>query len=213
MIAGVLLLVVGLVALVGGSVSWVVFGVLMWVGMWMLFGGRRRHRRRMRWAAAMQQVTQPPVQPPYPLIPASRPAPAPLAGRPGPRPASQLPPDVEQKVDRIRRKAAVLSQHAQQFPLGSKDLYVVQHTATDYLPTTINAFLAVPAWSVDTPTADGRTPLKILHDQLDLLEAKLDEIFESVRNQRVDRLLANERFLEERFGRRGDEELNIPNRG
>jgi hypothetical protein len=209
MIAGVLLLVVGLVALAGGSVSWVMFGVMLWVGMWMLFGGRRRHRRRMRWAAAMQQVTP---RPPYPLVPTPRPAPAALAGRPGPRPASQLPPDVETKVDRIRRKAAVLGQHAQRFPLGSKDLYVVQHTATDYLPTTINAFLEVPAWSVDTPTPDGRTPLKILHDQLDLLEAKLDEIAESVRNQRVDRLLANERFLEERFGRRGNEELNIPNR-
>jgi len=209
MIAGVLLLLVGLVALAGSSVSWIMFGVMLWVGMWMLFGGRRRHRRRMRWAAATQHVTP---QPPYPVVPPSRPAPALLAGRPGPRPASQLPPDVDRKVDRIRRKAAVLGQHAERFPLGSRDLYVVQHTTADYLPTTINAFLEVPAWSVDTPTSDGRTPLKILHDQLGLLEAKLDEIAESVRNQRVDRLLANGRFLEERFGRGDDEELNIPSR-
>ena len=65
---------------------------------------------------------------------------------------------------------------------------------------------------MNTPTADGRTPLQMLHSQLDLLEAKLDEIAETVRKQRVDNLLANERFLEESFGRPKSEaaELTIP---
>ena len=205
MIAGILLLVVGIVALAGGSISWVVFGVMLWFGMWAVTGGRRRHRRRMRWAAATQHV-----QPPYPVVPAQRLAPAAMTSGPAPRPATQLPPDVEKKVERIRRKAAVLGQHSDRFPLGSKDLYVVQHTATDYLPATVNAFLEVPSWSVDTPAADGRTPLKMLHDQLDLLESKLDEIAENVRAQRVDRLAANGRFLEENFGRGDDEDLRIP---
>ena len=208
MIAGVLLLIVGLVALTAGTFSWFAFAVALWFGLWVLFGSRRR-RRRMQWAMARQQVK---ARPPYPLIPAPAPAQAPAiaAATPTRRPASQLPPDVEKKVDRIRRKSAVLAQHADRFPLGSKDLYVVQHTPTDYLPATINAFLEVPAWSVDTPTADGRTPLKMLHDQLDILEAKLDEIADQVRKQRVDRLLANERFLEENFGRGESEELTIP---
>lgn len=207
MIAAVLLFVVAVMALAGGSITWVVFGVMLWAGMWMLLGGRRRERRRMRWAAAPQPI---PVVPPFPLNPTPVPAPAPLA-RP-PRPDSQLPDDIQKQVDRIRRKAAVLGQHADRFPLGSKDLYVVQHTPTDYLPATLNAFLEVPAWSINTPAADGRTPVKMLHDQLDLLETKLDEIAESVRSQRVDSLLANERFLEERFGRQDDdgEELRIP---
>src|SRR6266567_3857749 len=158
MIAGILLLVIAIAALAGGSIWWVVFGAMLWFGMWGVVGGRRRAHRRMRWAAAMQQV-QP--QPPYPVVPTRRPAPVAMTSRPAPRPASQLPPDVEKKVDRIRRKAAVLGQHSDRFPLGSKDLYVVQHTATDYLPATVNAFLEVPSWSVDTPTADGRTPLKM----------------------------------------------------
>jgi hypothetical protein len=203
MIAGVLLLVLGIVALAGGSIWWVVFGAVLWFGMWGMVGGRRR-QRRMRWAMAMQQ------QPPYPVVPDRRPAPVAMASRPAPRPVPQLPPDAEKKVDRIRRKAAVLAQHSDRFPLGSKDLYVVQHTPTDYLPSTVNAFLEVPSWSVDTPAADGRTPLKMLHEQLDLLESKLDEIAESVRSQRVDRLAANGRFLEENFGRREADELKIP---
>jgi hypothetical protein len=203
MIAGVLLLVLGIVALAGGSIWWVVFGAVLWFGLWGMVGGRRR-QRRMRWAMAMQQ------QPPYAVVPNRPPAPVAMASRPAPRPVPQLPPDVEKKVDRIRRKAAVLAQHADRFPLGSRDLYVVQHTPADYLPSTVNAFLEVPSWSVDTPAADGRTPLKMLHEQLDLLESKLDEIADSVRNQRVDRLAANGRFLEENFGRREDDELKIP---
>jgi len=126
-------------------------------------------------------------------------------------PPVKMPPDVEQKVDRIRRKAAVLAQHADRFPIGSHDLYVVQHTPTDYLPQTIKAFTDVPSWSVGTPAEDGRTPLQMVHDQLDMLETKLDEIAEQVKNQRVDRLLMNERFLEQNFGRREDE-LTIPRR-
>jgi hypothetical protein len=86
----------------------------------------------------------------------------------------------------------------------------VQQTSAEYLPSTVNTYLEVPTWSVDTPTADGRTPAQILTSQLDLLEGKLDEIAESVRKQRVDNLLANERFLEQHFGKPDPEELTIP---
>lgn len=200
-----ILSVLALVALLGGAASWVVFGLLMWAGLWLLFGGRRRHRRmaranRRRWAAVLDPV---PVAPP--------PMPSPLP--PPPQPAvdlNRLPPDVEKQVDRVRRKAAVLGQHPERFPIGSKDLYTVQHTATDYLPATVNAYLEVPSWSVNTPAADGRTPLQMLKDQLDLLETKLDEIEETVRKQRVDNLLANERFLERNFGGPEPKELTIP---
>ncbi len=200
----VILVVVGLVALMGGAASWIVFAALMWAGLWLLFGSRRRSRRRARgryqqWAAMNQ------------MPPAPAPTPAPLP--PPPLPVvnlNRLPPDVEKQVDRIRRKAAVLGQHQDRFPIGSKDLYTVQHTASDYLPATVNAYLEVPTWSVGTPTADGRTPTQILNSQLDLLETKLDEIAESVRKQRVDNLLANERFLEQNFGRPEPEELTIP---
>jgi hypothetical protein len=199
----VILFVFGIAALAGGAGSWVVFGLMIWAGLWLLFGGGRRHRRRarhkQRWAAAMQQVPAPPPLPAQPIAPPPQPAVN----------LNRLPADVEKKVDRIRRKAAVLGQHPERFPIGSKDLYVVQHTATDYLPATVNTYLEVPSWSVNTPTADGRTPLQMLHSQLDILEAKLDEIAESVRKQRVDNLLANERFLEENFGR-DEAELTIP---
>jgi hypothetical protein len=214
MLPVIILLVIAAIALAGGVGSWVVFAFMIWVGLWLLFGGRRRYRGRMRqqrraarrwareqWAAAMQEQEQP--LPPPPPQQAIAPPPVPAVN------LSQLPADVEKKADRIRRKAAVLGQHSDRFPIGSRDLYVVQHTATDYLPATVKAYVEVPPWSVETPTADGRTPLQIMHSQLDILEAKLDEIAEGVRKQRVDNLLANERFLEENFGS-NEAELTIP---
>jgi hypothetical protein len=209
MVPLMILFLFGVLAFAGGVGSWVVFALMIWGGLWLLFGGRRRYRDRMRgrrrarrwaseqWAAAMQAEAPPP--------PAITPPPPPAVNLN----LNQLPAEVEKKVDRIRRKAAVLGQHSDRFPIGSKDLYVVQHTATDYLPATVKAYVEVPAWSVNTPTADGRTPLQIMHSQLDILESKLDEIAENVRKQRVDNLLANERFLEDNFGS-NEAELTIP---
>lgn len=185
----------------GAATTWVMFGFAMWALSVLLFGGGRRSRRRLRyarWAAMREQQAAPP------------PPPSPPALAPVPPPAGSLPTDVEQQVDRIRRKAAVLARYRDRFPMGSKDFYVVEHIEADYLGPTLKTYLDVPAWSVNTPAADGRTPLQMLHDQLELLETKLDEIAEGVKKQRVDDLLANERFLEERFGHSDREELTIP---
>lgn len=202
-----ILFALGALAMAGGSAaSWIVFGIIAWICLWLVFGGgrraRRRARKRARWMAMEQAMAQqPPPMPAQPELPA---APKPVVS------LTKLPADVQKKVDRIRRKADVLGRHPDRFPIGSRDLYVVQHTSSDYLPATVNAYQEVPPWSVDTPAADGRTPLQMLHNQLDILETKLDEIAETVRKQRVDNLLANERFLEERFGAREPEELRIP---
>ena len=203
MVPVIILFALGVWALSVGAASWVVFGLIMWAGLFLLFGGRRRRRRRIR-AARQPRWHEPIQQTPAPPQPQIAPAPQPVVH------LNHLPADVEKQVDRIRRKAAVLGQHPERFPIGSRDLYVVQRTATEYLPATVNAYHEVPSWSIDQPAPDGRTPLQMLHGQLDILESKLDEIAEQVRKQRVDNLLANERFLEENFGGRRAEELTIP---
>jgi hypothetical protein len=207
MVPVVILFALGIWALSAGAAAWVVVGLIAWAFLFMVTGGRRRRRRRMRaerrarWTEPVEQTPVPAPPPPQPLAPAPQPVVS----------LNKLPTDVEKQVDRIRRKAAVLGQHPERFPIGSRDLYVVQRTAAEYLPATVNAYHEVPSWSVDEPAADGRTPLQMLHGQLDILEGKLDEIAEQVRKQRVDNLLANERFLEENFGRGSRaEELTIP---
>ena len=44
----------------------------------------------------------------------------------------------------IRRKVEVLLSYADRFPPFSKDLFLVRQTASEYLPRTINAYLALP---------------------------------------------------------------------
>jgi hypothetical protein len=56
---------------------------------------------------------------------------------------------------------------------------------------------------------DGKTPLAVLQGQLDLLDGQMQEIGEAVHRRDSDRLLAQGRFLEERFGR-GSPELRLP---
>jgi hypothetical protein len=125
---------------------------------------------------------------------------------PTPRsPTTELPIDVQVKVEQIRRKVEVLLGYADRFPPFSQDLYLVRQTASDYLPRTINAFLSLPEDSVDRPLsgeAGARSARQELKAQLDLLDSKLDDIAQDLQRQDADRLLANRRFLETRFGSR-----------
>ncbi|HZV48454.1 MAG TPA: hypothetical protein VFD49_01630 [Candidatus Dormibacteraeota bacterium] len=176
---------------------------------------RRRARRRLRrlgidqWQDVWWTVPPPPEQVPPPPAPSPPPPPAP---EPPPDPLSRLPLGARVMVEQIRHKAALLLQHADRFPTGSKDLFVLRRITEEYLPATLDAYLALPPDCDDRPVApDGRTGLQVLRDQLRLLDAKLDEIADDLQRQNVDRLLANERFLEEHFGRRsrGDDELDL----
>jgi hypothetical protein len=139
------------------------------------------------------------------------PARPPTAVRPGDlpllRPLYPLPPSVREQMDRIRRKAEALAGSA-----GSpEDRYLVQSTLDDYLPGAVEAYRSLPPGSGEWPvTADGRTGLRLLQDQLDLLERNLDEIAGHAWRDGAQRLLAHQRFLEERLGVGSARDLDIP---
>ena len=114
---------------------------------------------------------------------------------------TELPVDVQVKVEQIKRKVDVLLGFADRFPPFSKDLFLVQQTASDYLPRTVNAYLALTPDAVERPlAASGQTPHQELRAQLDLLDTKLDDIAQDLERQDVARMLANRQFLEDRFG-------------
>ena len=124
--------------------------------------------------------------------------------------AGELPIDVQVKVEQIRRKVDVLLSYADRFPPFSQDLYLVRQTAPDYLPGTLNNFMSMPPDAVDRPLSPGgKTARQELQSQLDLLDSKLDEIAQDLQRQDADRLLANRRFLESRFGEREKETIII----
>jgi hypothetical protein len=191
----------GVAWVIGGSWPWLLIGL----GMWLFWREDGRHRparhRRLAWEAGSarhghkSERHEPPAERQQPAEKKHSAA--------KPLKESELPIDIQVKVEQIRRKVDVLLGYADRFPPFSQDLYLVRQTASDYLPRTIETYLSLPKPTADRPvTASGRTAHEELKAQLDLLDSKLDDIAQDLERQDTDRLLANRRFLEQRFGLR-----------
>jgi hypothetical protein len=115
---------------------------------------------------------------------------------------------VRAKAEQIRLKADMFSREFEQAPMGSRNLYILRRIQAEYLPATLQSYLALGG-DDRARTPDGRTGQQVLRDQLELLDGKLDEIADDLQRENIDRLLTNERFLEEHFGR-GASELDAP---
>ncbi len=88
---------------------------------------------------------------------------------------------------------------------GSTHGYWVVATATDYLPEALSGYLRLPRRFADTrPVDGGRTSLMVLVDQLDLLGATMDDVFDAVCRDDAVALVAHGRFLAEKFGHASD---------
>ena len=113
----------------------------------------------------------------------------------------KLPDDVFQKVLSVQQTLQAILPKVSRLGPGSRDAFIVQKTITDYLPSTLQAYLNLPrAYATLHRMADGRTAAQVVLDQLTLLDGKLDEVAEAVNKNDTDTLLANGRFLEDRFG-------------
>lgn len=117
-------------------------------------------------------------------------------------------PDVVAKVREIQQEILGVLPLADQFPPGSEDLFVIQRTATDYLPSALDPYLALPPeYAATRQVQGGKTPKQVLLEQLELIDSKMDEVVDAIHQRDTDRLLASGRFLEERFGKR---DLSLP---
>jgi hypothetical protein len=113
-------------------------------------------------------------------------------------------------VSRIRWSILELLPHAGRLPPGSRDLYVLQRTATEYLPTSLDAYLALPGnYATAFVLPGGKTALEALREQLALLETKVREISDALRQRDSERLLVHGRFLELAFARQSGD-LGLP---
>ena len=113
----------------------------------------------------------------------------------------KVPDDVYQKVVSIQQTILGILPKIGRLGPGSSDAFVVQKTASDYLPSTLQAYLNLPrAYATVHRMDDGRTAAQVLMDQLTLLDTKMGEVADAVNKNDTDALLANGRFLEDRFG-------------
>ncbi len=115
--------------------------------------------------------------------------------------SGKLPQPLQAKLQEIADTIMGILPHYADFPPGSPDLFVVGRTATDYLPSALQAYLNLPrAYATLHKMPNGKTADEVLGDQLTLLASKMDEVADAVHKKDSDALLANGRFLEEKFG-------------
>ena len=87
-------------------------------------------------------------------------------------------------------------------PPTESEMNPVRSTLTDYLPTTLETFLALPKEFAHTHrNRSGRTPAEELVEQLHLLEAGVVEYAQSIYAGDAQQLSNQGRFLQTKFGK------------
>lgn len=112
-----------------------------------------------------------------------------------------VPAAVMSRLGRIDKTITETLPRMRNLGLGSLDAYSVVATATDYLPEAVAGYLRLPRdWADSRPIENGKSSLLLLIDQLDLLGATMDRIFDAVCRADAQALIENGRFLSEKFG-------------
>src|SRR5690349_23619370 len=113
----------------------------------------------------------------------------------------KVPGMVQSRLGRVARTVRDTVPRLDTLGAGSPQAYNVMATATNYLPDAIGGYLRLPRqWADSRPVDRGKTPLMILIDQLDLLGATMDKVFDAVNRADAAALIAHGRFLQEKFG-------------
>ncbi len=111
---------------------------------------------------------------------------------------------VSDRVDQICSLIEDLLPRVREFGPASQEMHILVRTATDYLPATVEPYLALPRFYAEHKVvSEGRTATKILCDQLDILTDRLEQIGEALARSDSEKLLANGRFLADKFGQAG----------
>jgi hypothetical protein len=77
----------------------------------------------------------------------------------------------------------------------------VRGILTDYLPTTLHAYLALDPASVETPRGSGRTPAQSVVEQFETLWESATDLLEATRAHDADALTTQGSFLRTKFSR------------
>ena len=117
--------------------------------------------------------------------------------------AARVPPEILTRMQRIELTIRTeILPHLDCLPLGAPELYLIERTASDYLPTAVDAYLRLPSGYVSSqPGSQGRAAVDVLAEELDFLDAEMRQVAEVVHRSDMDRLLAHKRFLIGRFHR------------
>ena len=117
--------------------------------------------------------------------------------------AGRVPPEILSRMQRIELTIRTeILPRLDCLPLGAPELYLIERTVSDYLPTAVEAYLRLPSGYVSSqPGSQGRAAVDVLVEELDFLDAEMRQVAEVVHRADMDRLLAHKRFLIDRFRR------------
>lgn len=85
--------------------------------------------------------------------------------------------------------------------LDIRAVILVRGILDDYLPTTLNGYLALAPEVVDAPGPSGRTPRDSLIEQLVTLENSALDLLDATSSRDVDALMSQGNFLSTKFSR------------
>lgn len=111
-------------------------------------------------------------------------------------PVSALP-----ALGRIEDVLLPLLDHLTRNPPSVDEEIAVQGMVTDYLPTTLNAYIGLNPQFVSEPRHDGRTPADDLLEQLATLETAVHDLSRAVYAHDAQELQTQGRFLSAKFDR------------
>lgn len=124
--------------------------------------------------------------------------------------AGRVPPMVMARLKRVTNLVRATIPRLDSLGGGSASAYNVMATATDYLPGAIGGYLRLPRdWADTRPVDRGKTSLLILIDQLDLLGATMDKVYDAINRADAEALVVHGRFLQEKFGTPAGGELGL----
>ena len=85
---------------------------------------------------------------------------------------------------------------------GDPNAFAVRQTATEYLPQTLENYLALPpAFANFHPIKDGKTAKQLLDEQLDLLDKEMQHMVHDMSQRDAQKMLVHGRFLESTFAK------------
>lgn len=114
----------------------------------------------------------------------------------------KVPSMVAHRTDRIVQTLRDTIPRLDQLGGSNRHVHSVKASVTSYLPEILDGYLRLPRSYADTrPVEGGRTTLMNVVEQLDLLSARLDDIFEAACRADAEAVIAHGEFLADKFGR------------
>lgn len=108
--------------------------------------------------------------------------------------------DLYEKFASIRRSILATLADGSAGDASDPNVYLIRATAVSYLPEAFATYLRLPRSLAEArAVAAGRTAHDLLLAQLDLMDKRLRDVAENIVRHDSDRLLANGRFLAQRF--------------